>query len=209
MTLDELKKHRSEILGWEICCLLHDIGKLSDEFLFYRQNWHRMKEGYSKRDPHEHDWLSKDDILQRSKFSELKRFFGTRLIPASEQRVNGVLSVAHAVHNHTKDGVDALILLLKTADSADSEYDRNNPLIGCEQTDHAHDDQRPDLYRSNVFGYEGEEKRVYRGEFHTPDGIDGKPCRVKDGILTRAREEFYREVAGCRPAPDEQPTVRV
>ena len=44
MTLEELAGHRREILRWEVAGLMHDIGKLSDEFLYYRQNWHAMEE---------------------------------------------------------------------------------------------------------------------------------------------------------------------
>jgi hypothetical protein len=32
MTLDDLAQHRAETLWWEICGLLHDVGKLSDKF---------------------------------------------------------------------------------------------------------------------------------------------------------------------------------
>ena len=73
MTLEEskfpwgtIKSFRDEILWWEICCLMHDVGKLSDEFLFYRQHWHRMPEGWLNGDPHDHDWFSHDELQERT-----------------------------------------------------------------------------------------------------------------------------------------------
>jgi len=193
--LGDLEKHRDEILWWEICALLHDVGKLSDEFLFYRQNWHLMKDGYGK-DPHEH-WFDVEDLLEPAgKFKDLRAFFHGSLAEVTAPGMSGTISIAHAAHEHTKADIDDLVNLLRLADRADSAYDRNNPLIGCEQTIHEDPDRRPEVYRSNTFGYEGPDTRVYRGKMSTLDGIDKPPKRVRDGILTRARRELYQELLG-------------
>lgn len=194
--LKALEAHRNEILWWEICALLHDIGKLSDEFLYYRQNWHLWPDGYSKRDPHEHWFDTVPDALL-NEFSDLRRFFGEPLANQTSS-LTGVISIRHAVLDHTNPK-DELMELLKRADSSDSAYDRNNPLFGCEQTCHADPAARPELFRSNTFGYESEQTRVYMGEFNSADGIDKPPRRVSDGILTRARRELYQELERLLP----------
>ncbi len=195
MNLDNIRRYRTEILWWEICSLMHDIGKLSDWFLFYRQNWHRTPGGYFK-DPHDHEWLDKDELLALTEFSGLKKFFETG-IQVGEPRVGGELSVRNAVHNHVEP-TEGLTKLLKGGDAADSRYDRNNPLFGCEQTDHSDPNNAPEMYRSNVFGYESPKTRVYRGRFKPGDGVQ-RPERLPggEGILDRARRAALLEFAAC------------
>lgn len=179
MKLDGLRQHRGEVLWWELCALLHDIGKLSRAFLEYRQRWHREKGGYLEKDPHEHEWLdSEHERLLREKFPKLNALFREPLKPWSETVASGQLTVINAVHNHIRNEKrEELVELLRMGDRTDSRYDRNYPLFGCEQTGYGVA-ELPPMYRSNVFGYESERTRV-RAE-----------------ILEQAREELYRELEG-------------
>jgi hypothetical protein len=166
---DILANHRNEILWWEICSILHDIGKLSDKFIYYRQKWHTMDQGWENRDPHDHEWLDKHETLL-ALFPALKDFFDREFSSA----LTGKLSVRSAVHGHAGDpGNDELLLFLKLGDGIDSQYDRNNPLIGAEQTNHADNDRATPVFGSNVFGYEGERTRIV------------------PGLLDRARSDLY------------------
>ena len=188
--LDEKHKYREEVLWWEICSILHDVGKLSDDFVKYRKTWQGEEQGWEKKDPHDQAWLNwqdpkspdgpdgnieraKDKLIQQ--FPGLEKFFHRR-ITTSEL---GAVSVVNAVHNHMK-AQDCLTQLLKLGDGIDSIYDRNNPLIGCEQTER--------VFRSNVFGYESG-----RTEW-------------QDGSLDRERYELYDELqkllCGGRPIQD-------
>jgi len=178
VTIEELKSklapYRNEILWWEICCYLHDIGKLSSQFLDYRRRWHKLENGYAQKDPHDHDWLEKDELLANRRagmpwLGELREWF-RKQIPEMEFP----LSIEISVHEHIGPSDNEYIKLLKAGDANDSAYDRNNPLFGCEQTNHADPDCGPEMYRSNVFGYEGPENRA--------DGNE----------LDRRRLDFYR-----------------
>lgn len=195
MTLSELVHFRPEILWWEICGLLHDIGKLSDLFLLYRQNWHRTQGAYFT-DPHDHSWFDRDGLLSRAEFRELNAFFQPP-IPIRERFLEGQLSVRNAVHNHT-DPNDALTRLLKGGDAADSRYDRNYPLFGCEQTKYrvpgAPGDPDVELFRGNVFGCENRNRTlVQRGKFK-PWRHDGDQEQLEAGALDRARRQLYLEL---------------
>jgi hypothetical protein len=170
--LDKIKQHRQEILWWEFCGLLHDIGKLSQDFITYRQTWHAVPGGWAAEDPHEHNWFSKKDHLLQNQFPALYKFFQTELIDSCPR---GTLSVENAVDNHLS-GIDPkcnaadgdkrssgqenlLLKFLKGGDGLDARYDRNNPLLGCEQTDHSKSLEElqsnpPPVFKGNVFGLE-------------------------------------------------------
>ena len=60
VSITEIKEYRLEVLWWEICSILHDIGKLSHAFHDYRQNW--WWKGWGN-DPHDHNWLKSDDRI--------------------------------------------------------------------------------------------------------------------------------------------------
>lgn len=206
MTLDDLGQFRNEVLWWEICSILHDVGKLSDEFLWYRQHWHRMKQGYWNRDPHDHGWLRTDaekaalvppeknlgDSILNSEFAALRKFFGERL---TESKLSGaVLSVERAVHCHIDPPKDDVALqLLKRGDGLDSRYDRNSPLAGCEQTNFADASALPEIYRSDVFGYEPNTP-IRRGIFECRDFDNDLPTRKSEGELAAGRRELYRKL---------------
>ena len=198
--------YRAEILWWEICCLLHDIGKLSDEFLFYRQHWHRMPAGYLDGDLHDHEWLTHDSLLDHE-FPSLKTLFETP-IKVLRSSLSGTLSAQHAAHDHVGDPLDDLARILKLADGLDARDDRNNPLIGCEQTNHADPDKTPEIFRSNVFGYEGDRMRVPRGRFQIARSGDGrfrealwnnKSTHTTEGLLHRTRRRLYDELEKILP----------
>ncbi len=216
MDIDTYKKevapYRAEILWWEICCLLHDIGKLSDEFLFYRQHWHRMESGWRNRDPHDHDWFKHDSLLTNdlreifekdicvTRADQGKTPFDKSKGGETTERI-GQLSIKHAIYEHATPN-DGLTQILKLADSADARYDRNNPLIGCEQTNHANPDELPDIFRSNVFGYESERTKVERGIFNV-DRTNADPfCAAlyekkvhrRPGLLHLVRKGLYGEL---------------
>jgi hypothetical protein len=175
---ERLKEYRAEILWWEICCLLHDVGKLSGKFLRYRGTWQETEGGYLTRDPHDHHWLRDHETLLEpgGELAGLRKFFWEE-IPLAKRKVCGALGVRRAVDEHGEDAAWAkhqLLYALKCADGSDSRMDRNNPLFGCEQ-------KRPEgvpgdswpRYRGNVFGHEGVRTRVF------PEMLD------------RARKELY------------------
>ncbi len=168
--LQTIRDRRQEILWWEFCCLLHDIGKLSSDFLRYRQTWHAQPGGYARKDPHDHNWLERDTILQKE-FPELLSFFKRNIVSSPL----GTISVERAVHCHINPN-DGLLAILNAGDSIDARYDRNNPLAGCEQTDHSRplaslECVPPPIFRGNVFG---------REQLVEPDRLDQR------------RREFYR-----------------
>ncbi len=184
MDFERLKEYRGEILWWEICGLLHDIGKLSAQFLEYRATWQQKERGYADRDPHDQCWFNRDPLFEvragggAAKFSDLRKFFGDE-IPV-KRSLEGRLSAQDAAHGHISDQTwdgHQLLYLLKRGDGSDSRIDRNNPLFGCEQKPPAGTtgDAWP-RFRSNVFGYEGERMRVF------PE------------ILESARTALYKEL---------------
>lgn len=140
-----LKEYRYEVLWWEICSILHDIGKLSYDFHDYRQNW--WSRGWGT-DPHDHNWLTRDKLIP----SGLRKFFESA-IPLANRKVPGILSVKEAVHEHTnRHSTSRLVKILAAGDGTDSRYDRNNPLISNEQT--SWDGSTHPPYRANVYGHE-------------------------------------------------------
>lgn len=139
-----LKEHRLEVLWWEICSILHDIGKLSSKFHEYRQTWETVGWG---NDPHDHGWLTNDTLIPK----ELRNFF-ENAIPKIFPK-HGTLSVIESVHQHTNDKTEnRLVKILTIGDATDSRYDRNNPLISNEQT--SWDGSIHPPYRGNVYGRE-------------------------------------------------------
>lgn len=174
---ERIREHRLEILWWEFCCLLHDIGKLSDDFVRYRQTWHAVRGGYARGDPHDHDWLGRDGMLAEE-FRKLKLFFEAELI--ENPVVSGQVSVANAVNHHIAPK-DELGRLLQQGDGIDSAQDRNFPLLAYEQTSYGAG-LPPRVFRGNVFGHETEV---------VPEELDAK------------RREFYRELEGLLELSDD------
>jgi hypothetical protein len=216
----ELTARRDEILWWEFCSLMHDIGKLSDEFLLYRQVWHALPEGYAKKDPHDDRWLERDSLLDKEEFKGLNTFFCKLLWTTDKNGPSGQISVENAVHNHMAPGDDnEFCQILNTADAVDSRYDRNSPLIGCEQTAHKAGvkvgellRELPEIFRSNIFGHE---TAVRRGEVDKlPDGFfkkghthpkEDRPAFSSPGELHEARRDFYLELTRLLPLDSPTP----
>lgn len=140
--LNKLKTNCNQILFLELAGLLHDIGKLSEVFLKYRQTWQSDPGGYDK-DPHDHLYFENHEV-----FKELipPDFF--KKIESGEcSKDEPNFSIKEAVHSHVEPGSGALLnMALKAADGVDSAIDRNNPLWSAEQ--------KGTIFRSNVFGYE-------------------------------------------------------
>jgi hypothetical protein len=176
--LDRMAPHRNAVLWWEFSCLLHDLGKLSSQWLNYRQTWHAKPNGYFE-DPHDHNWLDRDPLLKEPRFAALREFF-RESEPGIERSVHG--------HMHpAKD--DRLAKLLKLADTADSIVDRNNPMLGCEQTADADPGRHVPVYRGNVFGHE---RAIVTGD-----------------LLDCSREGLYTALAAELPILDKsQPPFR-
>jgi CRISPR-associated Csx11 family protein len=170
---ERLINARPIILWAELGGLLHDIGKLSDEFYEYRQNWRSKDNGWDI-DPHDHDFISNNDkILFR--FSELKQLFDNKLSKTISNLnilypdfVDSSLKDQIDKHTHP-DPSDLLTNLLKAADSKDAAIERNNPLFSADQTDFK------SLYDADVFGYE-------------------KPWELNNGDNNGLREALYFEL---------------
>ena len=147
---DELKNNRNQILFIELAGLLHDIGKLSQKFLYYRETWQGDPKGWFK-DPHEHEYLDKHEVskdLIPDKFlCEISEIASPDGYDFGEKK----FSIRKAVHDHhykdeDKEKIGNITKMLKAADGKDAAIDRNNPLFSAEQKD--------TIYRSNVFGFE-------------------------------------------------------
>lgn len=155
-SLDTLKDNRNGILFIELAGLLHDIGKLSEAFLRYRQTWQADENGWWK-DPHEHCYLDEHEVLR----SYIPKEFNIT-IEALKCYDFGEpdFSIRKAVHDHYKDrkkiALGPLIKTLQAADGKDAAIDRNNPLFSAEQ--------KNDIYKSNVFGFEQDRKIEYKSQ---------------------------------------------
>ena len=167
-SLETLKNNRKGILFIELAGLLHDIGKLSEEFLEYRKTWQDDPQGWGK-DPHsERKWRDQEanrDIEERY-LDDIEKF---KVPDEFKKEIKGVtdcdfgepdFSIQKAVHDHHKDGtkivLGPLIKMLQAADGKDSAIDRNNPLFSAEQ--------KNNIYKSNVFGFEQDRKIEYKSQ---------------------------------------------
>jgi len=181
MIFPELEACREEVLWWEICSLLHDVGKLSGLFLKYRQEWQFIENGYGE-DPHDNGWLDRDPLLIGARPHPIKKEFERAILDTPR----GVVSIIRSIHKHTKPEWP-LEKLLNYGDGVDSMTDRNNPLFGCEQTNGTRPFQPVPQFRSNVFGYEG------TGPV-TGEELDGHRKELYD-----AMEPILREALADRP----------
>lgn len=149
----QMNEARPLILWAELGGLLHDIGKLSNEFYEYRRNWRQWENGWN-RDPHDHEFFGKNiKNLNNHEFSKLKEICEKsvwelckdtdvkKLFPDAEK-----CSIATFIDKHTDPG-DTLTRMLKAADSKDAAIERNNPLFSADQT-------QGTIYDADVFGHE-------------------------------------------------------
>jgi hypothetical protein len=142
----------------EIEGLFHDIGKYTEDFVDYRQNWMTQKEGY-KKDPHERfleneidgwsDSVKKDPFFHLATTLSKKEFQPFRFFP-SEKPYN--YRIADDINfNHKRSGKEIDLNnrcpFLHIADAFDAAYDRDNPLFRGEQTEGK-------TYLSTPFGHE-------------------------------------------------------
>ena len=153
---DLLQAHREWILSGEFCSLFHDLGKLSSLFIQYRQTWYSQDDGYSKKDPHEHEFLAKHDPLAQRYPQLIRDLTCDRSFVCPRETVNlGSVMSSHARELDTLQPIYERAL--KIGDSLDSAHQRNNPLFSGEQTPRSGDpgrDLRQPVFRSDVFGYE-------------------------------------------------------
>lgn len=149
--LKKLEENRKAILFLELAGLLHDIGKLSEDFLTYRETWQRDSKGEGYwNDPHEHNYLDNEG-------NEFRKLIPEEFTKVTIGSINAScfgeadFSIRKAIHDHHKkdeeiDESSLITKMLKAADGNDSAIDRNNPLFSAEQKDQ--------IYRSSVFGFE-------------------------------------------------------
>jgi len=167
-SLETLENNRKGILFIELAGLLHDIGKLSEEFLEYRKTWQYDLQGWGK-DPHsERTWKDQEanrDVEERYLY-DIEKF---NVPDEFKKEIKGVtncdfgepdFSIQKAVHDHHKNGkkivLGPLIKMLQAADGKDAAIDRNNPLFSAEQ--------KNNIYKSNVFGFEQDRKIEYKSQ---------------------------------------------
>ena len=169
--LKKLLANRYAVLFIELAGLLHDIGKLSAEFIDYRMTWQFDSKGFDK-DPHDHEYLAKHERFP------VPKDFKTDIKSIANSDCNFCepdFSIEKAVHNHVNPPAGALInMMLKAADGVDAAYDRNNPLWCNEQKDK--------LSVSNVFGWE---RQTDEAEFY---------C-----LQENKRKELYALLSGWLP----------
>jgi len=168
--IDTLQAHRKQILFIELAGLLHDIGKLSSEFLKYRQEWQECPNGYYE-DPHDNGWFGVKPASSR---------WGRENLPIPATFNNKIpedgifsslesdFSIVKAVNKHTgkPEEIGRILKMLKAADSIDSAIDRNNPLWSAEQRDK---DKLVEVFRSTVFGYETKLDEPSEGIFNNQE----------------------------------------
>ncbi|HOI25573.1 MAG TPA: CRISPR-associated protein Csx11 [Caldisericia bacterium] len=129
--------NKETVLYFEFASLLHDLGKLSDEFLSYRSTWQKEKEA---EDPHTDKFLDKDTLI--TGYPILQSVLTTVCLELQ-------ISIDKCMNEHTaQDTSSKFIKLLKAADSFDSAYDRNNPFFCMEQF------CENLKYRSTPYGFE-------------------------------------------------------
>ena len=155
-SLETLENNRKGILFIELAGLLHDIGKLSKAFLEYRKTWQDDPQGWGK-DPHEHCYLDEHEVLK----NYVPKEFNTKIeFLKSCDFGEPDFSIQKAIHDHCKDGkkiaLGPLTKMLQAADGKDAAIDRNNPLFSAEQ--------KNDIYKSNVFGFEQDRKIEYKSQ---------------------------------------------
>jgi hypothetical protein len=214
---DPLKslQHQQHIIFWlEFAGLLHDIGKLQNAFIKYRQNWQTTGEA----DPHESDFLGNgkgsDIKLKDVRFRDLhelfmrpfSRFCGTNEIASSNGTTLSMnQSIAELVKLHSNPGPMEIAQMLHAADGKDSAEDRNNPLLVNEQ-------HGATVYKSTVFGYEtpiaDDLEEVRTSLYHD---LQGCLCPSSPSIGAELREKVHGAVYTafrqgvtdtCRPAND-------
>lgn len=187
-TIKKLQNNRSAILFIELAGLLHDIGKLSKDFLEYRRKWHDDPNGYDN-DPHDHDFLNNDTSLKSLIPSVFKDTIPNDILGEKD------FSIERAVHRHVNPTeLMNITRMLKAADGIDAAIDRNNPLFSAEQ--------KIDIYRSNVFGHEKDrcvdilEQEKLRKELyqflaqHLPDYFDRYKPKDRRDLLETIKEKF-------------------
>lgn len=141
MKLEDIKNNtdrvRDSLLFIELAALLHDIGKLSKDFLEYRKKWQDEDNGY-ELDPHAACYEAPSVFMDlfNNPNTDIEKEFGSK-----EFSVIGVIRE----HEDPPEN-DIALKFIKAADSIDSAQDRNNPLFGGEQ--------KEEIFRSNVFGFE-------------------------------------------------------
>lgn len=158
MAINDLQIYRQWILKGEVCSLLHDLRKLSREFIEYRQWWHAQVGGWGE-DPHEKPFSTSPEPL--SGFAALLGEFKT-MIALPRPRGSDSLSPDSMIERHVTPQCGVYEYALKAGDSLDAAQDRNNPLWSAEQTDRTIQDKAAVLaspgfgryFRSNVFGFE-------------------------------------------------------
>jgi len=158
--IKKIEENRSIILQSEIGAVLHDLGKLSKEFLKYRQPRRRRDDpNWWDNDPH-HDKL----IIPEP----LKELFDKKWDVSIFSGKDAESSIARIIHKHTApDKADydepnlhksnkpdvPFLNILKAADAKDAAIDRNNPLFTAEQEGEV-------IYDTDVFGAEGTKQQL-------------------------------------------------
>ncbi|RLB13072.1 MAG: CRISPR-associated protein Csx11 [Deltaproteobacteria bacterium] len=154
---DTLEKFRPCLLFIELAGLLHDLGKLSADFLRYRKTWHFSPNGWNE-DPHTKPLLDIEEINTVIDSSGFINIFSNDEIKKKIKSDFKQLTLSYVIKNHhNPDEQDNILLqIIKTADSSDAAIDRNNPLFSAEQCDRTKSGNAQDelIFKSNVYGFE-------------------------------------------------------
>ncbi len=198
---DNIGKHQHQIHWAEAAALFHDVGKLSKAFLEYRHKWRQMPNGWDA-DPHDHQFLKKDDLLRKGTYSHIKNWYEKELTIGTEN-----VSIRDVIHGHIdpddymqkkhgKPYKSIFLNMLKAADKKDASLDRNNPLFSSDQSDK---DKR--FFDTDVFGVENttitpdclEKLRnsLYMAlETNLPDGVNIFSYEERSKFLEITKEHF-------------------
>lgn len=156
--IEKLMTLRPFILWMELAGLLHDIGKLSREFIEYRIKWQDGKDGWNwENDPHVTFLRDKKDLIKKSHpdLNKLLSITLGNLFPDLTQDEEITKELSYFENYNLYDIVSehvspksSVANLLKTSDAKDTAIDRNNPLTSGEQKD------IDSIYIATVFGHE-------------------------------------------------------
>jgi len=222
--LENLIALRPFILWMEMAGLLHDIGKLSRQFIEYRTKWQEAIDGWNwYNDPHQ-TFLERERPHIKQCHPELDRALNLTLgellsnwglwdIWNEEIEKRLPLAKNYNLYDMVREHESPhspISNLLKASDGKDSAIDRNNPLLTGEQKD------INNMFFSTVFGHEekldidkAEEERKNLFKFlnaKLPDYLTGKDrfkWEDREEILDKLKEYLRKGLADtCRPVND-------
>lgn len=168
LNLENINPAEKRLILWaEIGALLHDIGKLSNIFLEYRQGWQKCQaitdpeakaawgdHWHWGNDPHDHGFLEFDYAHGKlAAFGELWKCLSQKRFEDLRDGPGFTDTIKDLIDKHTEINPQPIISILKTSDIKDAADNRHDPLFSCDQLGNK-------VFIASPFGFEGEERRL-------------------------------------------------